>query len=1277
LVAWLAVSIVVGYVGSHPRLVAPPLSRLVSRNLLRLDTGGLSVRDFRVRIFEGVDLYGVSVTVPTENGGLTLASADTVIVDFVLSELFSPVPHIRWAKIHRPEVYSIAGTDTTVNPSITGANLNLPSLTIDQLEIVGGYLEFSDSQGRLAERIARLDWRGSLTLGAQVKTVLRGVDVDWQSRQTQLENLRGEVVLDGTSVSVKSVTGQLNQHFVRVGGTRGWDGTMSIQVEAVGVMVSEVENLIDDNIGLQASGDLVGSFRAAGDTLWYEGVFSGEVEGLDASDLSCEATVLPTEVRLRRLAGVINGASVRGVGDFDITDPDNVKFVIEGEAENVDLAAGLVPGEDEMPTTDGSGHFRIEHTDVPLWTKVSGQLRDGRLASIPFDTCLVDLEAFADTVVFHRVELTTPQMTLALTGFIDSVGVFDGGVSAEFSDLSHLPQEWQLPPMRGTARGQGLLSGPPDSLTFTGDLVLADFGVDLLQTAHSDLSVVVRDVLGTPQIEADVRGEALVISDVPLGDFTLGGWASASEAVLTSFEAARGDTLVRLSLAAVFSDSVTQVTVAELVVDIEATSWVLAQPVPVSFGPGRWSFRGLQLASAQGEVSGAGSYRRGQHVDGEMHLSRFDLGLLNPFWDTAEPLQGELTADFFAGGDPLQPRIDIVGAVVDASLSLVKLDSLSLVASFSGGVVDVTKLAVNSEFGRLQLAGSLAHPGASAADFWSGADLDLSLSFIDMDWAVMDQFALPALDRLAGRFAGEVRIVGPTDDPVIHGNLQSAPFNIHWLHLDEMSTEVWLDRGSLVLGKLRGHKDGLDLTGRIELPLEFDLLSEPVSPPDGPFYMQLEIPAGSDLAALKTATNAFVSSAGSGEASVVISGPLDHPYFQGSIKIDQAGFVLRDLEEVYRDVSCEGHFSGDVLTVETLSGKEGLRGSFGGKGQVRFRGLMIEGFSLQLQLDRFLVASIPDLRAVVSSDNAQMVGVMVGPDSVLVPKFIGDLEVHKARYVGDFSENTGSANDPLLGTVAPDWLADLSLHAEPRVARIDNREMVLAMGGNMTLVRGEDGLHMRGSLDVNQGSLVVFNNKLRVQRGRLDFSQEVGFDPRIDLDAQTEYRLRFPGSSNSVIEHIDAHVSGLMSRPVVQFSSERGYSEEAIQRMLLGLSPQGGPNGDSGALANSSISAGFNLLEREIAQEVDIVDTIEIDQIQRQRAGGDTGLDPLIGVGKYIGSDLYLKYAQGLRGVDDLDIVVEYQINSYMLLQSEVRRRLDENQGESTYNLDLKYRFEY
>jgi autotransporter translocation and assembly factor TamB len=439
--------------------------------------------------------------------------------------------------------------------------------------------------------------------------------------------------------------------------------------------------------------------------------------------------------------------------------------------------------------------------------------------------------------------------------------------------------------------------------------------------------------------------------------------------------------------------------------------------------------------------------------------------------------------------------------------------------------------------------------------------------------------------------------------------------------------------------------------------------------------MQLDIPAGSNMGPLAQATNAFITTSGTAGAHVIISGPLDHPLYQGSLEIRDAGFVLRGLQEVYQEVSADGTLQGDELKISNIQGKEGLRGTFTGDGLVLFNGLELKFFDINLDLDRFLVASIPDLAAVVSGKGGRLTSVFVGPDSTMVPKFSGDLEIMKARYTGNFNEG-GGGNDPMMATVAPDWLADLRLHAQPRVATIINRELELYMGGDLNLVRTQAGLRLRGSMDVNSGRLIVFNNNFEVRRGSLDFSQELGFDPQLDIDAETKYRLRSEHSSNSIIEIIGVHVTGPLSGPDIQFTSDRGYSREAIQRMLLGLEPHATPEGDSARLANTSIAAGLNIVEREIARELDIFDTIEIDQIQRQRETGTSGLDPLIGVGKYIGSDLYLKYAQGIRQ-DDRDVIVEYQINQHLLLQSEIRRRIDENQGASTYNLDLMYRFEY
>jgi len=170
-------------------------------------------------------------------------------------------------------------------------------------------------------------------------------------------------------------------------------------------------------------------------------------------------------------------------------------------------------------------------------------------------------------------------------------------------------------------------------------------------------------------------------------------------------------------------------------------------------------------------------------------------------------------------------------------------------------------------------------------------------------------------------------------------------------------------------------------------------------------------------------------------------------------------------------------------------------------------------------------------------------------------------------------------------------------------------------------------------------------------------------------------RLRSKYPNTSIIEQVTVHVRGFIDEPEISYTSESGYSREGVERMLLGLSPHASDD-DAERLRNTSIAAGFNLVEREIAQELEIVDTFEIDQIDRQAEDGSGGFDPLIGVGKYLGQDLYIKYAQGLNQ-NDRDLFIEYQISDHLLLQSELRRRLDEFQGEDTYNLDLKYRIEY
>lgn len=1277
LIAWLVIGGVVVWLATHPRLVAPYAASLVSRHLLRIENGGLRVTDFRVRQFEGLDLYGVSLTLPGRRGGLTLVSADTVQVDFSLGEVLGAPPHLRRLVVSRPEVYTRADDPAAAGEDASGMRSVFPELIIDDLDVRGAFLEVSGADGRLRERVSGLEFQGSLTSREELRLVVRRLDADWETRGTNLHGWRGRVGVDTAGVHVERLFGGLNESRVAAEGFKGWDRRLDVTVDATDVDAGEIENLLDMSLGFAARGDLTGRFGAAGDTVLFLGEFSGELEGYRMSNLYGRVAAGPERVLLERMDGKVNGTHFQGSGWIDLRQNAATNLRLEGEVSDVDLAAGLVPGEEDLPPSDGWGRLIVEHGEEPLWTRVSGLLRDGHVSVLPFDSCRVDVYATADSVRFDRADFWYSDLEAQLRGASDADEIFAGTVTARSNDLATLPAEWGWPRLGGAAAGSGRLDGPLDDLRFRGRAVLTGAELAEVVIAATEMDLDVADVLGEPEFELAARGEGLSVGDVPLGGFRLRGSASAEGALVEEFRADHGDTTVEMRLQVAFGDSLHAFDLDRLRCSLEGTDWELAAPTSFQVGPGRFHLPTTELASPRGSLRVDAFYERDAVVAGELVLENFDLALLDPFVRTRRPLAGTVTANAAVGGVPADPVVELTARLLDSPFALARVDTLDVAAGYGQGSVEIRDLALATEFGSLRAAGTVSHPEARyAEDFWPGAELDLRLDVERGDWAFLDQFALPALDRLAGEFAGVLQVAGTTDAPLVRGDLRSAPFHVHWLHLDELTGQIWADADALVLGDLAGRKGGLAMNGRIEVPVELDFLSEPTTPLDGPFYMQLEIPDDSDLTPLADATNAFVRTSGRGGASVVISGPLDHPLYQGRLQIRGAGFVLRNMEEIYADASCDGVFRGDELLVTNIRGREGLRGEFRGGGRLVFDGLDLRTFDVRLDLDRFLVASLPELRVVVNGRGARLSGHKVGPDSLLVPRFSGRLEVVRARYTGRFDEQ-GAGPDPLAATVAPDWLADLELHGEPRTAHIINRDMELDLGGDLNLVRDEEGLYLRGTLDVNAGRLIVFNNSFRVLRGRLDFSREVGFDPQVDVDAETQYRLRSQYSNNSIIERIGVHVGGTLNQPEINFSSERGYSRAAIQRMLLGLEPHATPEGDdAGALRATGISAGFNVLEREIARELALFDTFEIDQIQRQRATGSQGIDPLIGVGKYIGSDLYLKYAQGVRQ-DDRDFIVEYQINRHLLLQSEVRRRIDENQGQPTYNLDLKYRFEY
>ena len=1256
----------------NPEVLAPSATRLINRQLQARMDGDLRVGEYHVRPFAGLDAIDVTLTIRGDRGGLTLVSVDTLQLDFRLREVLGRTIRVRRLSAKGIEFYHSANErdPATPQPTMTWPP-PIPRLEIDLADIRDAHIEVSNSDGRLLERITRVNWRGKIHGDGEVLRVAsQGGFIDWDTRSTVLERPYGLISVDSEGLHVENLGALWNEGRVTASGVYGPAG---LDLDASGRNLSTQE--VSDLIGIPLD------FAAAGDCDIHVGVVE------DTVSLNMDFTGLLEEWELERAHG--EAVIVDDVGWFPVVRGDCLDthfdgtlrvdkktIILEGDVFNANIERGLIPGGEELPKTAGDGYFRLVHTLADTSTHVVGWLQDGEVEIMPFDSCRVDVWATGDSLSFRELELDYGTVHARLAGSSDRNQIFDGFMTLTVADLNDLPPAWEWPVIEGGAVGQMSLHGPLEDLGLAGSLSYQGLAVGPVDGGNGEASLVVDNVLGEDwDLGVTTLGRGFGIGGVAMGEYLAWARVDPSAVVIDSFRTALGDTISTLRGRADLLGDRASVDIERLRVDFAGTSWANEGSISATVGEGLLSVPQTRLVSDQGELDAVVQYDVADSLlAGRLHMENFDLNLIDPFLKNRVRSGGHISAVVDVAGSPGQPEITLQGVLTDAAYTISHVDTLALTASLLGGTVTIDSMRLRGPYGLVEAAGSVSHPAANPAEFWPGAALDLEVVITDGDWAFLEQFEIPALDRLTGRVDGGLHLTGTTDDPLVVGDLDSAPFNIQWLHMDRLTGNLRANRDQLTLGNLDGHKGAFSLNGRLEIPLTFDLMSEPVSPEDGPFYAYLNIPPDTDLEPLSRATNGFLKTSGRGQAEVIISGPLLHPRYQGTLAIDDGGFVIRDTEEIYHGCRMRGTFTDDLLIIQEMKGQEGLRGTFDGAGNVTFEGLVLKSWDITFQADRFLLASIPDLRAVVRTSNGRLTSVPVGADGVLVPKFSGEFEVQKGRYTGSFAADPGGV-DPTLGNIAPDWFADVRVIGPPRSARIINRNMELDISGDVNLLRDVDGLAINGGMVIDAGRLPVFNNSLRVVRGRLDFSREVGVTPNVDIDAETRVRLRSPNTTTSTLERITVHASGPADAMEITYSSESGYPREAIERMLLGLSPYPDERGDQSALANASIGAGLNLLEREIAHEVEIFDTIEIDQIQRQEAG-NTSLDPLIGVGKYVGTDLYIKYAQGLNQ-NDRDILIEYQITNHLLLQTEIRRRIDEYQGDATYNLDIKYRFEY
>src|SRR4030095_12445385 len=184
-------------------------------------------------------------------------------------------------------------------------------------------------------------------------------------------------------------------------------------------------------------------------------------------------------------------------------------------------------------------------------------------------------------------------------------------------------------------------------------------------------------------------------------------------------------------------------------------------------------------------------------------------------------------------------------------------------------------------------------------------------------------------------------------------------------------------------------------------------------------------------------------------------------------------------------------------------------------------------------------------------------------------------------------------------------------------------QMNVEFEGDVTLHSTDRYVGITGETRSLRGTYTLYNTRFDIERAEIEFTdpEEIG-DSYIDATATT-----------SVLEEdVEVHVSGTLAKPIIESTSSSGYSEAEIYRiwaLRIKRVDESGP-----AVAESDFSrdlfASWGALVASrfgsnLSHELGI-DTFDLDVSESTSQ---------VGLGKYLGSDFFVRYRQQVAGTDD------------------------------------------
>jgi hypothetical protein len=1014
------------------------------------------------------------------------------------------------------------------------------------------------------------------------------------------------------------------------------------------------------------------------DSLAISAMLSGTVERFGLKDIDVECLRRDTGFSFSKIEGVVNGARIDATGRVGGALNFDINFA------GLDASEGFFP-DVSFPPTDLTGVADVSHRGRGPW-KIVAAMSSGEVADFEFGSLFFRGDVVPGVVTADSIHVARPELSAEAAG---TIGVGPGGemslgFHASLESVEYAADWLGAGELHGSLDATGTLSGPSADpvLAAAGPLRWVGRGPARLDGGTFDATV--HGLGGQAPIDFSVSGGEVSLDSVRVGTLALRGTYENGELRVPRFSIERGDSSAAGSFSLRGSSGHVHTDFDSLSLALDGIRWRAEPPFTFAYDEGVYSLQGLRFYSGGGALALSGRLDdRQKQIEMNvaatgMEVSSFRLG-------GGEIKGGTASGQMSLKGPLSRPNGEASLKWVGARALNTDLNEITLRCDIDGAGISVERLWIDSSAGSclitgragiaVDLARILAGRWRSLAEAAETAPLELtaSVSSLDLGW-------LGETASVGGELSGTVSVTGS-----VYGSLERPTLDLD-LRVDELSaggvstdlitgafeyedgrlrlSGVKASRGNvtaLVDGYLPvsiGSRDGIALLNKD--PMAFDVDVTP-----GDFGVAAEVWDG------------LARSSGTFAVDATVTGTPSAPVFSGSGWAEKCAFRLVGMEEEYRDVRCKYTLRGDKIEVTEVSGREGKDGSFKGSGVVTLAWPGVVDYNFDFTFQQMAVLTPVDFDAIVSGEAAVTAYSLGG--GKLIPQIAGRVVVDEASYVGEVGGPVElSESAAAVGTVTPSWLADMEIEI-PGTATVSNPDASLLLAGDILLIKDFDGVKPRGELTVVSGDYYLVNTDFNVTSGTITFGEAVGINPDLDITAETV----LPNAQTGIDETIYVHLTGTASEPTIRVSSTSGYSETDIYNMLLaetlwGQGPQeaGGP--DISALATNTL---FSAIDARLRDLFGSRPPVTIDLTRRQYTSQGTGdVETRISVGRNLSRRLFVRYEQGFSAITSREVNLDYRVNRYLLLRSQIINNPDRGIREasgSEINFDLKLRYEF